>query len=139
MQASRLPNDSYDSAGRYRSEIPAGQYQVSHREGVFIPGIHSLKAKSMMNRWARSCWILLFAFVFSLAIQRNQVVSGNDADRPLPASVAASTSKVPPGFHVSVFASEPDVMQPIGFCLDDRGRLWVAEAYNYPNHGTKPG
>ena len=47
--------------------------------------------------------------------------------------------RVPEGFRVTLFAGEPDVMQPIGFCIDDRGRLWVAEAYNYPNHGTKPG
>jgi len=31
------------------------------------------------------------------------------------------------------------VQQPVGFCFDDRGRMWVAEAYNYPNHGDKPG
>src|SRR5260370_41082461 len=36
------------------------------------------------------------------------------------------------GFTVSLFAGEPDVAQPIAFCLDDRGRLWVAEAYSYP-------
>ncbi len=46
---------------------------------------------------------------------------------------------VPEGFQVSLFAGEPDVQQPISFCIDDRGRLWVAEAYNYPQHGTKPG
>jgi putative membrane-bound dehydrogenase-like protein len=46
---------------------------------------------------------------------------------------------VPDGFHVTLFASEPDCQQPIAFCIDDRGRLWVAEAYNYPQHGTRPG
>lgn len=61
------------------------------------------------------------------------------AEEPLPPSEAAGTMRVPEGFRVSLFAGEPDVMQPIGFCLDDRGRLWVAEAYNYPNHGTEPG
>jgi putative membrane-bound dehydrogenase-like protein len=39
---------------------------------------------------------------------------------------------VPEPFTVTLFAGEPDVMQPIAFCLDDRGRLWVAEAYSYP-------
>src|SRR5437879_10242895 len=39
---------------------------------------------------------------------------------------------VPEGFTVSLFAGEPDVCQPIAMCLDDRGRLWVAEAYSYP-------
>ncbi|MBS0265438.1 MAG: c-type cytochrome [Planctomycetes bacterium] len=58
---------------------------------------------------------------------------------PLPAEEAARTMLVPEGFQVTVFAGEPDVCQPIAFCIDDRGRLWVAEAYNYPHHGTKPG
>ena len=36
---------------------------------------------------------------------------------------------VPPGFQVILFAGEPDVVQPIAMAIDDRGRLWVAEAY----------
>ena len=47
--------------------------------------------------------------------------------------------QVPDGFQVTLFAGEPTVQQPIGFAIDDRGRLWVAEAYNYPTHGNKPG
>ena len=39
----------------------------------------------------------------------------------------------------TLFAGEPDVRQPIAFCIGDRGRLWVAEAYNYPHHGTRRG
>ena len=34
--------------------------------------------------------------------------------------------------EVTLFAGEPDVKQPIAFAMDDRGRLWVAEAYTYP-------
>ncbi len=45
---------------------------------------------------------------------------------------AAEAMTVPEGFEVKLFAGEPDVMQPIAFCLDHRGRLWVAEAYSYP-------
>lgn len=45
---------------------------------------------------------------------------------------AAKAMTVPEGFEVKLFAGEPDVHQPIAFCLDDRGRLWVAEAYCYP-------
>ena len=39
---------------------------------------------------------------------------------------------VPPGFKVTLFAGEPDVVQPIAMAIDDRGRLWIAEAYSYP-------
>src|SRR6185295_380623 len=50
----------------------------------------------------------------------------------LPADEAARVMKVPDGFSVKVCAAEPDVKQPIAMALDDRGRLWVAEAYTYP-------
>lgn len=62
-----------------------------------------------------------------------------EVDAPLPAAEAARTMQVPDGFQVTLFAGEPAVQQPVGFAIDDRGRLWVAEAYNYPNHGTKAG
>ena len=44
---------------------------------------------------------------------------------------AVAKMSIPEGFEVSVFASEPDIAEPIGFCFDDRGRLWVAENFNY--------
>jgi putative membrane-bound dehydrogenase-like protein len=45
---------------------------------------------------------------------------------------AAKVMTVPDGFSVSLFAGEPDVHQPVAMCTDDRGRLWVVEAYVYP-------
>src|SRR2546421_6821648 len=39
---------------------------------------------------------------------------------------------LPEGFKVSLFAGEPDVVQPVAFAMDDRGRLWVAENLTYP-------
>ena len=40
---------------------------------------------------------------------------------------------VPDGFHVTLFAGEPDVRRPIAFDFDDRGRLWVVENYSHPD------
>ena len=37
-----------------------------------------------------------------------------------------------PGFQAELIAAEPEVRQPIAFAMDERGRLWVAEAYSYP-------
>jgi putative membrane-bound dehydrogenase-like protein len=59
-------------------------------------------------------------------------------DAPLPPEEAARTMVVPEGFQVSLFAGEPEVTQPIAFSIDDRGRLWVAENYSYPNHRSRP-
>jgi putative membrane-bound dehydrogenase-like protein len=40
---------------------------------------------------------------------------------------------LPEGFRATLFAGEPDVVQPIAFTFDDRGRLWVVECLSYPN------
>jgi len=45
---------------------------------------------------------------------------------------AAKEMTLPPGFKATLFAGEPDVVQPIAFCIDDRGRLWVVEGMDYP-------
>jgi putative membrane-bound dehydrogenase-like protein len=50
----------------------------------------------------------------------------------LPPEKAAQVMTVPEGFTVKLFTGEPDIRQPIAMCLDDRGRLWVAEAICYP-------
>ncbi len=50
----------------------------------------------------------------------------------LSAADAARAMTVPKGFSVTLAASEPDVVRPIAFAIDDRGRLWVAEARTYP-------
>ncbi|HAB19918.1 MAG TPA: dehydrogenase, partial [Verrucomicrobiales bacterium] len=39
---------------------------------------------------------------------------------------------VPEGFRVSLVVGEPDLHQPVAFAWDERGRIWVAEAYSYP-------
>jgi putative membrane-bound dehydrogenase-like protein len=52
---------------------------------------------------------------------------------------AAAVMTVPEGFSVSLFAGEPDVHQPVAYCFDDRGRIWVVEAFIYPQRHKHPG
>lgn len=37
------------------------------------------------------------------------------------------------GFRADLIASEPEVVQPIAFAIDERGRLWILEGLSYPN------
>src|SRR4051812_7806610 len=53
-------------------------------------------------------------------------------DRPVPPAEAAGKMTLPDGFKATLFAGEPDVVQPIAFAFDDRGRLWVVECLSYP-------
>lgn len=55
----------------------------------------------------------------------------------LSAEQAAKEITMPSGFSAQLFAGEPDVKQPIAFALDDRGRVWVAEAYTYPQRAPE--
>jgi putative membrane-bound dehydrogenase-like protein len=54
------------------------------------------------------------------------------AAAPIPPSSSIRRMKLPPGFTVTTFASEPDVVQPIAMTIDHQGRLWVVENYSYP-------
>ncbi|HZE98101.1 MAG TPA: PVC-type heme-binding CxxCH protein, partial [Planctomycetota bacterium] len=51
---------------------------------------------------------------------------------PFKPDEAPGKMTVPDGFKVRLFAGEPDVVQPMGFTFDDRGRLWVVECVSYP-------
>ena len=73
--------------------------------------------------------LLLVAFNLQAAKKNPQPV----IEKPFTPLEAAKTMQVPKGFNVTLFAGEPDIKQPIAFCIDDRGRLWVAEANNYPD------
>ena len=49
-----------------------------------------------------------------------------------PLAEAAGRMTLPPGFRARLVAGEPDVVQPIAFTIDPKGRLWVAENLTYP-------
>ncbi len=45
---------------------------------------------------------------------------------------------VPPEFEVKLFAGEPQVANPVAFTIDEKGRVWVVECFEYPSK-TPPG
>src|ERR1700720_1915691 len=58
------------------------------------------------------------------------------SDKPLSPHQAQKKMTLPKGFQATLFAGEPDVVQPIAFTFDDRGRLWVVECTSYPKWST---
>ena len=52
---------------------------------------------------------------------------------PLTPEESAKLIQIPPGFDLELFASEPDIINPIAMEWDERGRLWVIETVDYPN------
>lgn len=52
---------------------------------------------------------------------------------PLSPEESKKLIQVPVGFDLELFASEPDIINPIAMTWDERGRLWVIETVDYPN------
>src|SRR5690242_18788167 len=49
-----------------------------------------------------------------------------------PAEQTIAQMYLPEGFRAELVVAEPDLQQPVAFAWDERGRIWVAEAYSYP-------
>lgn len=84
---------------------------------------------------------LLFSTLLS-AQKTNQPVPHGQDRLPGPAlSPAQALAKmtVPPGFTVELVASEPDIVNPVAMCFDEKGRVWVTESFEYPRREPGPG
>ena len=55
--------------------------------------------------------------------------------KPYSVKGSMERTQVPADLKLVLFAAEPDIMKPIAFAWDARGRLWVAETRDYP-HGV---
>lgn len=55
---------------------------------------------------------------------------GRDAEFLTP-QAAVEHMTLQDGFQAGIYASEPMITQPMAFCWDDKGRIWVAENRDY--------
>ena len=63
--------------------------------------------------------------------ERKAITSGQ---KPLTPEQSIKLANVPTGFEISLFASEPDIVNPIHIAWDHRGRAFVVETVDYPNN-----
>ena len=110
------------------------------------PGFHDLVERGI--RWASGDWARkakpeLKPFEHVDAEAPVYLPGTEKPIRKMQAPLNPAESKkhmlLPPGFELNLFASEPDIINPICMAWDDRGRLWIAESIDYPNHLQKPG
>jgi quinoprotein glucose dehydrogenase len=88
--------------------------------------------------------VLGLAFAIWRAAPRSQMLgkSKDQATSPLPGrskkaappgvpegELAIKKFKIPDGLQVDLVAAEPDVLNPVAFCFDERGRIYVAETF----------
>ncbi len=98
----------------------------------------------MQEQVQNRCRLFLLGF---LAVGLLQIVCAgsvhaqNNVDPPLPDGTAAAEKqlagfRVPAGGRVQLFAAEPQLHSPVAICLDEQGRVYVAEEYRF-NRGTE--
>ena len=63
--------------------------------------------------------------------ERKVITSGQ---KPLSPEDSIKLAHVPNGFEIALFASEPDIVNPIHIAWDHRGRAFVVETVDYPNN-----
>ncbi|MFP6902799.1 MAG: PVC-type heme-binding CxxCH protein, partial [Verrucomicrobiia bacterium] len=72
-------------------------------------------------------------------VKRDNIPNYEKRPEPLPYQLPLSAiesmkyTQAPVGFRLELFASEPQIVNPIYMQWDERGRLWVAESVDYPN------
>ncbi len=49
---------------------------------------------------------------------------------------AVKNMTLKPGYKANVWAAEPLMTQPMAFCWDDKGRMWIAENRDYESRGS---
>ena len=58
---------------------------------------------------------------------------------PIAAEEAVAKMTVPEGFTVEIVAAEPDVVNPVAMFIDEKGRYWITESFEYPRKEPGPG
>jgi putative membrane-bound dehydrogenase-like protein len=106
--------------------IAKGQREtIRHRFVVYTGALHDTEMTSAWAEFTGDRSMYSTSELWGIA-QRE----GREAKFLTPDQAVAQMD-VKEGFTVNAWASEPDVVQPMAFCWDDRGRLWVAENRDY--------
>ncbi len=77
----------------------------------------------------RSCFLFLTVLCCG-----SQALFGQDAPTAGSYQSAAKQARsfvLPEGFQIELVASEPDLINPLGMALDERGRIYVSESHTY--------
>ncbi|NND98113.1 MAG: c-type cytochrome [Pirellulaceae bacterium] len=106
-------------------KIPKGQSaRIRHQLVVYTGELNDV---DVGNQWSAFTGQAMAWAQWNLARQE-----GRDAEFLTPEK-AVEQMKLQDGFQANVFASEPMITQPMAFCWDDRGRMWIAENRDYEN------
>ena len=85
--------------------------------------------------------LVIFTTVSTVLAQRLEIPRRHEKPPgpPLSAEEAVKRMVVPEGFSVEIVAKEPEVVNPVGMCIDEKGRFWITESFEYPRREPGPG
>jgi len=85
--------------------------------------------------------ILTIVWSLPCAAQEERIPHAQDKPPGPALSPAEAMAKmtVPEGFTVELVASEPDIVNPVAMTIDERGRFWITESFEYPRREAGPG
>ena len=122
-----LANGSIGKNGRGHKKFP--QDWESIRSAVRITISQTVSSPNPASSPMRIITLSIVLFLATLA----RAAEPKPGEKPIPTKDAVKAMTLPDGFKATLFAGEPDVVQPIAMAFDDRGRLWVVECLSYPN------
>ncbi len=88
-----------------------------------------------------ACFFTMFLIGLAVA-QESAVIPHHQSappGPPLTPTEAIAKMDVPAGFSVELVASEPDILNPVAMAIDERGRFWITESFEYPRQSAGPG
>ena len=95
----------------------------------------------MRSLFSRLPLCLIVASCISCFAQEERIPHAQDKPPGPALSPAEAIAKmvVPEGFSVELVASEPDIVNPVSMTIDERGRFWITESFEYPRREAGPG
>ena len=106
-----------------KGEIKTSQHQIVAYTGTLDP----VKMNDFWGDYVGDKGMYNTASLWNIARQE-----GRDA-KLLSPQEAVEAMTIKEGYQVNAYASEPMITQPMAFCWDDRGRMWIAENRDYEN------
>jgi putative membrane-bound dehydrogenase-like protein len=111
-------------------KINKGETEViKHGLAIYTGELNDLKVNEMWGDYTGEKSMYSTAALWAIAQKE-----GRDA-KFLSPQQAVDAMTIKDGFKVNLWAGEPMMTQPMAFCWDDRGRLWIAENKDYESRG----
>ncbi len=103
---------------------------IRHQVVAYIGELNDVALTELWNEYIGSNSMYSTASLWNIAQEEGL------AAKFLSPEEAVENMTLMDGFKANAWAGEPMITQPIAFCWDDRGRLWVAENRDYESRGS---